>query len=315
VIPEDRRSGYVRRWRCLYDSPIYRHPAAWRVYDYVEAHANWRVKTWINGIVVQPGQYVTSRERLAAKTGLTVQVVRNALSILERHQVITLKATKTYTIITITNWTDEQINDGQEEPTQQPTEKPTEEPTVNPVSTRSQPQLKKVNSNTSNQNPSETQIAHRSAKSSAPASSVRSGREEAEPQLTEYPLVRRVLWEYLSMMGKKKNVSYPSDRTVVDVVHAARGASEKEIAKVLQYFYHGRGLRPDVVGGPDHYAWFRVVLENYYEEKEQRHDSSHPLDFYDWEERNETKAARMRADPPPSDIGTRGIIEVHDDDE
>ena len=86
---------------------------------------------------------------------------------------------------------------------------------------------------------------------------------------------------------------YPKDRHVVDVVDAAHGAGEEEILRALLYLYNERGLKPGSRNGPRHFTWFRTVIDDYFTQKEERLESANPTGHSDWEERNETKSAKL----------------------
>lgn len=135
MTPDERRQGYVRRWRCHYDSPEYRDLVVWRVRDYLETHVNWKAAVLFDGSTILPGQIVTSRENLARETGLSVQQVRSALDRLKTRQTLTIKTTKRYTLITLTNWIAEQTDQDLEQPGEQPDKQPSD----NPTPTRKQP--------------------------------------------------------------------------------------------------------------------------------------------------------------------------------
>ena len=124
MIPDERQQGYVRRWRSLYDSAIYKDPVLWRLYDWLESHVNWKEAMLFDGTKVLPGQIVTSRDKLAAETGLTVQQVRGGITRLENSQFLTSRTTNKYTVLTLTNWKDLQVDDEAKGPAEGPTEQP-----------------------------------------------------------------------------------------------------------------------------------------------------------------------------------------------
>ena len=62
----------------------------------------------------------------------------------------------------------------------------------------------------------------------------------------------------------------PRERHVVDVMDAARGATEKEVVDCLRYLYHERGLRPGTKNGPRHFSWFPTLVADYFAHKRQR---------------------------------------------
>ena len=65
--------------------------------------ANHKPKSW-RGIQIEAGQFITSRDKLAAELPLSVQQVRTALDKLKSTGEITIKTTTKYSMISITNW-------------------------------------------------------------------------------------------------------------------------------------------------------------------------------------------------------------------
>ena len=53
---------------------------------------------------------------------------------------------------------------------------------------------------------------------------------------------------------------YPSERTVVNVMHAAGGASQADVIAALRYLREDRGLKPGTKNGPRHWALFKTVM-------------------------------------------------------
>ena len=66
--------------------------------------ANFKDKNW-QGVVVQRGQLVTSRDHLALETGLSVKQIRLALDKLKSTGEISIKTTNKFTLVTIENYT------------------------------------------------------------------------------------------------------------------------------------------------------------------------------------------------------------------
>ena len=65
--------------------------------------ANHRSEKW-HGVEIEKGQFITSYEKVAHSTGLTIQNVRTALNKLKSTHELTYQTTRQYTIITIKNW-------------------------------------------------------------------------------------------------------------------------------------------------------------------------------------------------------------------
>jgi hypothetical protein len=93
------------------------------------------------GVKVLRGQTITGRMKLSAETGLSQQQIRTALDKLVSTNDITIKATKTHSIITVCNYDDYQHKEDIEQPTEQPTLQPADQPAEQPL-TRSKERKK-----------------------------------------------------------------------------------------------------------------------------------------------------------------------------
>ena len=65
--------------------------------------AHWRAKKW-QGLVIQPGELVTSYQNLANDLGMSVQCVRNALKKLVKSNAVIKKSTNRFTLIKLVNY-------------------------------------------------------------------------------------------------------------------------------------------------------------------------------------------------------------------
>jgi hypothetical protein len=109
---------------------------------------------------------------------------------------------------------------------------------------------------------------------------------ELSPSVCEqYPRLREALSRYLS--GTDDEKIYPTDRHVVDVMDAARGASEEGVIACLKYLHHDRGLKPGTKNGPRSFAWFPAVVQDYFSKREQREEIANPSGFNEWADGNE----------------------------
>jgi hypothetical protein len=80
----------------------------------------------------------------------------------------------------------------------------------------------------------------------------------------EYPQLQQALTDYM-MLPNDTDRTVPTDRIVVDVMHAARGASEQEVIEWLKYLRNERGLRPGTKNGPRTFRWFATTVgEHFY---------------------------------------------------
>lgn len=99
-------------------------PNTLSVFVFLLLSAKREMGTW-RDILLEPGQCVTSRAKIAQSTGLSEQQVRTSLEHLKSTNEITIESTNQFTIITINNYVNYQFVGGNEQPTIQPTEPPT----------------------------------------------------------------------------------------------------------------------------------------------------------------------------------------------
>jgi hypothetical protein len=85
--------------------------------------------------------------------------------------------------------------------------------------------------------------------------------------IRQYPRLREAMADYMAIDDKRSD---PSDRIVVDVMHAAGGAAEGEVIDCLRYLKKERGLRPGTKHGPKRWGWFKTVVGDYFKQKTAR---------------------------------------------
>lgn len=105
-------------------------------------------------------------------------------------------------------------------------------------------------------------------------------------KIKQYPKLREALYRYMKERGEQEHL-YPKDRTVVDVLEAAGGASEEEVIACLVHLYMNRGLKPGTRNGPRHWSWFKTTVQDHFEKRRQRADSANPCGFGEWQDRND----------------------------
>lgn len=101
--------GWIKLYRQLLDDTVWKRSSSVQknIFITILLLANHSENEWDwNGkkFKVQAGQLVTSRDSLAEKAGCTPQNVRTALKRFEKLEILTIKSTKTGTLITINNW-------------------------------------------------------------------------------------------------------------------------------------------------------------------------------------------------------------------
>lgn len=110
--------GWVKVHRVLSDHHISSDPATLSVWIHLLLLANHReAKRLINGrvIAVQPGQLITSRKSLAAKTGVNESKVERILTTLKNEQQIEQHGSSKFRVISIVKWAEYQSDEQQNE--------------------------------------------------------------------------------------------------------------------------------------------------------------------------------------------------------
>ena len=99
--------GYVKLWRKVGDSKMYRSKNLWALWTYLLLNATHKKRKVFAGLKIVellPGQYITGRKALALELGVSPQSIRTCLNNLSTMGNITIKSTNKYSIITIVNW-------------------------------------------------------------------------------------------------------------------------------------------------------------------------------------------------------------------
>lgn len=96
-------NGYIKLYRSLLENEWHDDPITTAVWVYCLLRANFETARW-HGIVIQPGQFVTSLNTMAKEIGITVSQLRTAINHLKSTRQLTKRATKSATLITIENW-------------------------------------------------------------------------------------------------------------------------------------------------------------------------------------------------------------------
>ena len=126
--------GYVKDWRKLLDSDIFRHPLVAHFWEYCRLKATHRpMKILLRGEarVLQPGQFLFGRKVASRETGISEQSIRSCVKVLKSTSRITIEPTNRGSVLTICQWGIYQSNN-------QSTNQPINQP-PNHQSTSSQP--------------------------------------------------------------------------------------------------------------------------------------------------------------------------------
>lgn len=113
------QDGYIKLHRCLLDSSWSSHPDFVSVWVYCLLRANYKPTTFITksgqSISLQPGQFVTSREKISAATGVQESKVERVLKTFKSEQQIEQESKGKFRVISITNWSKYQQSEQQNE--------------------------------------------------------------------------------------------------------------------------------------------------------------------------------------------------------
>lgn len=113
-------SGYIKLHRKLLDWELYKDTNAKTVFIHLLLKAKFK-PTMENGVLLQPGQVMTSLRHISAETGLSLREVRTTHSKLVKCGNVTQKTTHRGTLVTIVNWASYQclVDDATQSATQQ----------------------------------------------------------------------------------------------------------------------------------------------------------------------------------------------------
>jgi hypothetical protein len=87
----------------MLDNEWHDDPITTAVWVYCLLRANYETARW-HGIIIQPGQFVTSLSTMAKDVGITVSQLRTALNHLKMTRQLTRQVASSATLITIENW-------------------------------------------------------------------------------------------------------------------------------------------------------------------------------------------------------------------
>ena len=96
--------GYVRLYRSLLSWEWFQDSSTLHVFLFLLLSACFR-PTQHAGVSLAPGQLITARRQIAARTGLSEQQVRTALEHLKSTREITIQPSARFSVITINNFT------------------------------------------------------------------------------------------------------------------------------------------------------------------------------------------------------------------
>ena len=86
---------------------MYQNPELWMLWCHLLLNATHKKLSVYSGhkrIDLEPGQYITGRNKLSAELSLSPRKIRTCLATLVRYENVTIQSTNKYSIITIVNW-------------------------------------------------------------------------------------------------------------------------------------------------------------------------------------------------------------------
>lgn len=99
--------GHIKIWRKIEDSGLFGNAEVCQLFLFLMVRATYRPRKIIAGtriIELRPGQLFAGRKQLAAALGSSEQKIRTALSVLQKHEIISQRPTSKGTVISLTNW-------------------------------------------------------------------------------------------------------------------------------------------------------------------------------------------------------------------
>lgn len=99
--------GYIKIYRKILDSGIIQNPHALQLFCYILLASAYKpVSQDVRGemIRLEPGQLVYGRKSVADKLNMSEKSIRTALKYLEKNEIVAIRATKRYSIISVINW-------------------------------------------------------------------------------------------------------------------------------------------------------------------------------------------------------------------
>ena len=106
--------SWIKLHRRLLDSDVFKKPDHLKIWTYLLLKASHCGKTFKHGdqtIQIEPGSFVSGRQKIAEETGFSESKIRRFLEAKKATNKLTIKSTKQYSIITICKYSDYQIDE------------------------------------------------------------------------------------------------------------------------------------------------------------------------------------------------------------
>lgn len=99
--------GYVKVWRKTLDTGILTNPTVLQVFMYLllkASHKKHKVLVGNQSVDVLPGDVITGRSKMAQDLVLSERNVRTALNTLEKLEIVTIRPTNKFSVVSFVNW-------------------------------------------------------------------------------------------------------------------------------------------------------------------------------------------------------------------
>ena len=103
-------NGYIKLYRKLIQWGWYQDSVVKDLFLHFLLTASFKDFNWM-GEQLKAGQLITGRKRLAEELNFSERQIRTAMEKLKSTGEVTYKSTNKFTIVTVVNWEDYQIND------------------------------------------------------------------------------------------------------------------------------------------------------------------------------------------------------------
>ena len=106
--------SWIKLHRRLLDSEVFKKPDHLKLWTYLLLKASHRGKTFRHGdqtIKIEPGSFVSGRQKIAEETGYSESKIRRFLAYKKATNKLTIKSTKQYSILTICKYSDYQLDE------------------------------------------------------------------------------------------------------------------------------------------------------------------------------------------------------------
>ena len=101
------RKGWVKLHRKSIDSSVFNNETLWKVFTYCMMKAQFKEAIGVVGyqeIPLLPGQFIFGRKVASKQCHMSEQKIRTSMEVLSKREILTIKTTNKFSIVTICNW-------------------------------------------------------------------------------------------------------------------------------------------------------------------------------------------------------------------